>query len=61
MQISGHLSKQPFSKVSGRITLKNCLQEYFHLENPKILGYRFLGALLLICRFLLFYHFVMLC
>ena len=30
VQISENLSKHPFSKGSGRITLKNCLQEYFH-------------------------------
>ena len=31
MEISGKLSKQPFSTGSGRITLKNCLRDYFHL------------------------------
>ena len=31
MEISGKLSKQSFSTGSGRITLKNCLKDYFHL------------------------------
>ena len=35
MQVSGKLSKQSFSKGSGRITLKNCLKEYFQtLKSP---------------------------
>ena len=29
VKISGNLSKQPLSRGSGRITLKNCSQEYF--------------------------------
>ena len=31
MEISGNLSKQSFSTGSGRITLKICLRDYFHL------------------------------
>ena len=31
METSGNLSDQPFSTGYGRITLKNCLQNYFHL------------------------------
>ena len=31
MEISRNLSKQPFSTGSGRITLKNCLRDYFYL------------------------------
>ena len=29
--MSGNLSDQPFSIGSGRITLKNCLRDYFFL------------------------------
>ena len=55
MKISGNLSKQPFSRGSGRITLKNCLLEnIFVPENPQILGCRFLDALVVIRGFLLY-------
>ena len=54
MKISGNLSKQPLSRGSGRITLKNCLQEYFIPENPQILSCRFLDVLVLIRGFLLY-------
>ena len=54
MQISGNLSKQPFSKGSGRITLKTAYKIIFIPENPQILGCRFLDALVLIRGFLLY-------
>ena len=33
METSRNLSKQPFSTSSGRITLKNCLRDYFYPLN----------------------------
>ena len=55
-QMSENLSIQPFSRGSGRITLKNCLQEYFFIpENPQILECRFLDALVLFRGFLLYF------
>ena len=57
VQMSENLSKQPFLRGSGRITLKNCLREYFLPENPQNLGCRFLDALVLTHGFLLYYWF----
>ena len=54
MQISGNLSKQPFSKGSGRITRKTAHENIFILENPQILGCGFLDARVLIHGFLLY-------
>ena len=31
MEINVNLSKEPFSTGSGRLTLKNCPRDYFHL------------------------------
>ena len=53
VKISGNLSEQSFSRGSGRITLKTAYENNFKPENPKILGCRFLDALVLICGFLL--------
>ena len=38
VKISGNLSKQPFSRGSGRITLKTAYENIFTPENPQILG-----------------------
>ena len=38
VHISGNLSKQPFSRGSGRITLKTAYENIFIPENPQILG-----------------------
>ena len=56
MKLSGNLSKQPFSRGSGRITLKTAYENIFIPENPQILGCRFLDALVLIRGFLLYSH-----
>ena len=53
--ISGNLSEQPFSRGSGRITLKTAHKNIFIPENPQILGCRFLNALVLIRGFLLYF------
>ena len=58
VQISGNLLKQPFSKVSGRITLKTAYENIFIPENPQILGCRFLDALVLIRGFLLYLNYI---
>ena len=56
MEISRNLSKQPFSTSSGRITLKNCLKDCFHLlKSP---GCRFLYVLVLLRQFLVCHMFM---
>ena len=55
MEMSENLSKQPFSTGSGRMTLKNCLRDYFHLLKSHILGCTFLDVMVLIRGFLLYY------
>ena len=46
MEINRNLSNQPFSTGSGRITLTNCLEDYFHLliKTPQILVLRCAGS-----------------
>ena len=53
--MSRNLSKQQFSTGSGRLTLKNCLRDYFHLLKSTEFKFRFLDVLVLICGFLLYY------
>ena len=52
-----NLSKQSFSTGSGRLTLKNCLKNYFHLLKSSNfrLYCRFLNVMVFICKFLLYY------
>ena len=48
MEIRRNSPEQLFSAGSGRITLKNCLRDYFDLLKSQILGCRFLDVLVLI-------------
>ena len=51
MQIYANLSDQPFSTDTGRITLKNCLKDHFHLLKSPNLGCSLLDVMVLIRGF----------
>ena len=55
MEITGNLSRQPFSTGSGRIILKNYVKDYFDLLESPDFRLWFSDVLVLIRGFLLYF------